>query len=188
MPSARWKILIRAGTTALVAAVLLLASSMVSSAQNASLEYAIKATYLYKFAPFVTWPDAAFATAESPINLCIVGSDPFGPLIDQAVAGQQIGNRAIVVRRLRTVDRNTGCHIMYVGSTDPVAVAETINAVRGSPVLTVTDSASNAAAKGIINFALADNRVRFEINPNAASDNKLGISSKLLSLAVNARP
>ena len=134
------------------------------------------------------WPDSAFTVPESPINLCIVGSDPFGPLIDQAVAGQQIGSRAILVRRLRAVDRNTGCHIMYIGSSDPTAVVETINAVRGTSVLTVTDSASNAAAKGIINFVVADNRVRFEINPNAASDNKLGISSKLLSLAVNARP
>ena len=179
---------LRTVATALAAIAILFASGTASRAQSESLEYAIKATYLYKFAPFVAWPDSAFATAQSPLNLCIVGTDPFGNLIDRAVAGQQIGSHAIVVRRLRIADRNAGCHIMFVANANPAETADAIAAVRGTPVLTVTDSAPNTAAKGIINFTVADSRIRFEISPNAAGENKLGISSKLLSLAVNVRP
>jgi len=51
-----------------------------------SLETAVKATYLYKFAPFVTWPQR-----PGPFVICVVGRDPFGPVLDQAVAGQRAG-------------------------------------------------------------------------------------------------
>jgi YfiR/HmsC-like len=41
---------------------------------------------------------------------------------------------------------------------------------------------------GVVNFVLRDNRVRFEIDENAASEDGLTISSKLLQLAVRVRP
>jgi hypothetical protein len=157
-------------------------------AQSGSLEYAVKATYLYKFGPFVEWPGAAFESPSSAINLCVVGDDPFGEILDQAVSGQRIGERPVAVRRLRTVGRESGCHIMYVAGSDAQSVAEILDTVRGTPVLTITDSAQDARAKGIIHFVIHDNRVRFEIDDYAAAGNGLMISSKVLSLALSVRP
>ena len=59
--------------------------------------------------------------------------------------------------------------------------------MRGSPVLTVTDAATDAGAHGIVNFVIEGNRVRFEIDLNAAAENHLMISSKPLDLAVRVR-
>ena len=47
-------------------------------ADDANLEYKIKAGYLYNFTKFITWPEVNGAT----FNLCILGADPFGALID----------------------------------------------------------------------------------------------------------
>lgn len=152
-----------------------------------SLEYAVKANYLYKFAPFIEWPGGAFPSLTSPLRLCIALYDPFGDVIDRAVAGQRIGEHPIVVERLSTVDRQSGCHILYLGGGSS-AVAEVLQGVRGTPVLTVTDSARDPAMKGIINFVTENNRVRFEIDNQAAAENGLVISSKLLSLAVSVQP
>jgi hypothetical protein len=55
-------------------------------------------------------------------------------------------------------------------------------------VLTVTDSARDEPARGIINFLIQNNRVRFEIDNGAAAESGLTISSKLLSLAVSVKP
>jgi hypothetical protein len=66
-------------------------------------------------------------------------------------------------------------------------VAQALDAVRGAPVLSVTDGAKSADAKGIVHFVVLENRVRFEIDVQAASASGLKISSKLLDLAVNAR-
>jgi len=59
--------------------------------------------------------------------------------------------------------------------------------VAGRPVLTITDEVSEDAAKGMINFVIADDRVRFEIDAAAAARSGLPISSKLLDVALSVR-
>ena len=59
-----------------VFALLLLLGSPV----RAESEYDVKAAYLYKFTKFVEWPEAAFASAEAPFVIGVIGRDPFaGP-------------------------------------------------------------------------------------------------------------
>ncbi len=158
------------------------------AADGNALELAVKATYLDKFEPFITWPSEAFAAPDSPFNLCIVGTDPFGALIDQAVSGQHFGDRSIAVLRLPAATPENHCEIVYIGTPDPHAIMQQFLALHGLPVLTVTDSVDEPAAKGMINFVVADNKVRFEIDNDAAGRAGIAISSKLLSLAIQARP
>lgn len=147
-------------------------------------EFAVKAAFLSKFGFYVEWPPAALG--NGPLVLCVIGEDPFGPQLDEAVAGQQVGGRSIVVRRLKSASRDAGCHIAYVGSEPrPGAAAESL---RGSPTLVVTDGQVSAAAGGVIHFVLRDNRVRFTIDDDAAAQGGLGVSSKLLALAVAVKP
>jgi len=150
-----------------------------------TLESAIKATYLYKLAAFVTWPPGALPA--NSITICVVGNDPFGAVLDQAVAGQTVQQRPIVVRRYGTITANPGCQLMYVAGSGAQPVANVLAAVRGVPVLTVTDGQSDASTAGTINFVLQDGYVRFEIDPRMATQSGLNISSKLLSLAVRLR-
>jgi hypothetical protein len=156
-----------------------------ATSEQGSLEYAVKATFLYKFAPFVDWPPKAFPSPQSPVNICVLGGDPFGETLDRAVAGRTIEGRTIVVARIEQVGASD-CHIMYLSERDGAAT-RVLDAVRGTPVLTVT-STSEPESKGIINFVIRDNRVRFEIDDYAAAQNGLMISSKLLNLAVSVRP
>jgi hypothetical protein len=150
-------------------------------AQAPSVEHAVKAAYLFKFAPFVSWPPGAMGPASSPLIVCAKGPDGFGPTLVQAARNERMGERGFQPKRLARVARGE-CHILYVvGSA--AEVRETLAAVRGSPVLTVTDT-SGPGPKGVINFVLRDNRVRFEIDLKAAADNGLEVSSKLAALAV----
>jgi hypothetical protein len=151
-----------------------------------SLEYGVKAAFLYKFSFYVEWPATAFASPASPINLCIAGGDPFGPTLEKVTGRESINGRSIVIRRIKTVERNTGCHILYVGATEASHSVQIMEAVRGSNVLTVSD-AGGAGAAGIIDFVIVNNRVRFNIDDEAAAQNGLVISSKLMSLALNVK-
>lgn len=150
-------------------------------AQTPSVEHAVKAAYLYKFAPFVSWPPGAMGGPSSPLNVCVMGPDSFGPALVQAARNERMGERSFQPRRLVRVTRGE-CHILYMVGR-PTEVREALAAVRGSPVLTVTDNAG-PGPKGVINFVLRDSRVRFEIDLKAAAENGLGISSKLSALAV----
>lgn len=160
--------------------------AVVSPAYAAS-EYAVKAAYLYKFAAFVEWPAASFPSPASPLNLCVVGYDPFGSTLDRAIDGQRIGEHPIVAKRLDRAHPDADCHIAYIGGSKSESVAEALAALRGAPVLAVTDQ-SMGSARGAIHFVVTQNRVRFHINDAAAEDNQLTISSKLLRLALSVRP
>ena len=170
-----------------MAALVLLGTPAANAAEDGALEYAVKATYLYKFIPFVEWPPSAAAPSSS-VHLCVLGNDPVGDMVDRAAAGLRVDDRTIVVRHLRAIDRHSGCHILYVTGSETQSVAQALASVRGTPVLTVTDAAQEQRVKGIINFVVRDDRVRFEIDNEAAAENGLVISSKLLSLAVYVRP
>lgn len=142
-----------------------------------------KAAYLYKFAPFVDWPDPSAEFPSGAFRICVVGGQPFDGMLDRVVQGHTVGGRPIAVQQLAGVTGNPGCSVMFVAGPDAQSVAQTLAAVRGSPVLTVTDGAVGLDDSGIINFVAEDSRVRFEINPRAAAANRLTISSKLLNLA-----
>lgn len=187
-----WLRLAAAGACLVVLVCALLTFALPASAQPNGLEYAVKATYLYKFIPFVEWPEVPGDVPAGPVNLCVVGDDPFGQTLERAVGERavgerEVGERELAVLRFRTADRAAGCHVMYIASTGPQSAAAALAAVRGMPVLTVTDSARNPQSKGIINFVTRAGRVRFEIDSRAAAENGIAISSKLLSLAVTVR-
>ncbi len=165
----------------LVALVLLLIA-VPAGAADRSLEYAVKATFLYKFGFFVDWPAGTFANDTAPFNLCVVGADPFGGRIKNAVFGQSVGRHPIVLRQLTKAEPQANCHAMVIGTAASQTASEALRAVEGSPILTVTDSALGPAT-GIIHFVIADDRVSFDIDTALAAKNHLVISSKLLALA-----
>ncbi|MDZ4374487.1 MAG: YfiR family protein [Phenylobacterium sp.] len=164
----------------------LAAALSVGVAASHPLEYAVKANFLYKFAPFVDWPPNAFPQAGAPFNVCVLGSAPFGTSLDQATRGQTVGAHAVAVRRINVVTPASGCHVLYVGRSDTQRAPDALAAVHGEPVLTVTD-ASQGVSGGMIHFVVRDGRVRFIISPDVAKTHGLSISSKLLSLAVEIR-
>jgi len=147
-------------------------------------EYALKAAFLYKFAPFVEWPPRAFPLPSTPLTICIAGSDPFGPLADQAMSGQEFGPRGVTLRRIASADAGSGsCHVMFIGPN-----GGSPSTLRGHPVLTITDGDRSADEKGVVHFVIHGDRVRFEIDDRSAQQGGLSISSKLLSLAESVRP
>lgn len=151
-----------------------------------ALEAAVKANYLYKFAPFVTWPAAAFTAPTSPFSICLTGEDPFGRVLDDAVQGQSIDEHPIAVRRLGASESIAGCHVLFAGASPTQSPADALRAVAGTPVLTVTDQ-NLGGSGGMIQFVLQGGKVRFSIDAGAAEANGVQISSKLLQLAVSVR-
>lgn len=171
----------------LLALICAIVSGGPGRAQASASESAVKATYLYKFAPFVRWPASAFPSQSSPFHLCVVGNDPFGTVLEQAVSGQHLDGHPMAVRRLRSTESGAGCHILYLGAAAGRSSADTLRDIKGAPVLTVSDQ-SKAVHGAVIQFIVKNGRVRFDIDASAAAANGVTISSKLLSLAVSARP
>jgi uncharacterized protein DUF4154 len=137
---------------------------------------------LYNSTRFVTWPADVFATRQTPLTVCILGTDPFGPELDAFLAGKTVNNRRVVVRRGGPDSELGGCHVLFVGASESARL-ERVFAGFGRGVLTVSDIPRFAERGGMIGFVRERSRVGFEINAQAAQDADLDVSSKLLKLA-----
>lgn len=140
----------------------------------------VEAVFLFYFSQFVDWPPRAFAGERSPIVIGVLGNDPFGGALDQAVAGEQVNGRPIVVRRLKSIGDAAGCHILYISSSESPQLPQILSTLKGHSVLTVSDLDRFLQNGGMIRFALIDQHVRLFINARAAQAAGLTLSSKLL--------
>ena len=145
-----------------------------------SLEYQVKAAFLYNFAKFIEWPEE---NPGVPLSICVLGQDPFGPLLDQMVEGKSIRGRALVVRRAADPAGLRSCGIVFVGATEMRHLGTIAKAAEAVHALTVGENDEFARTGGMIGFVLVDNKIRFEINVDAATRARLRISSQLLQVA-----
>jgi YfiR/HmsC-like len=155
-------------------------------------EYEVEAAYLSNFGRFVEWPARAGApehasSEKDPFYVCVLGQDPFGPLLDAALKGEAIGGEALAARRIATAADASSCRIVFIGAAKESEVKGILAGLRNSSALTVGDSFDFTRQGGMIQFVLEGNRVRFEINLAAAQRAGLTLSSQLLKVAVAIR-
>ena len=170
------------------AAALLVAAGLLGGrpALAAPTAQQVEAVFLFYFSQFVDWPAGAFADQRSPIVIGVLGNDPFDGALDQAVAGERVNGRPIVVRRLKSLADASGCHILYISSSEAAQLPQILSTLKGRDVLTVSDLDNFVQSGGMIRFMLIDQRVRLRINAPAAQAAGLKLSSKLLQAAAAA--
>ena len=161
---------------------------------------------LYNCVEFVEWPAAAFAGADAPVVIGVIGKDPFGADLDRlqqkTVNGRRLqvkrfkgalefrgeetpGRRQtdLASRQARKVAELKTCHILFISSSEKNFVPLILKPLKGASVLTMSDSDGFAGEGGMIRLLDEGERVQLEINLDAANKAGLKISSKLLSLA-----
>lgn len=143
-------------------------------------EYEVKAAFVYNFTRFVQWPQAR---ASGPLDICVMGEDPFGSALDEAVENKHVGGRPIAVTRLSETDTASACEVLFISSSEHDRVERIVETLADSPVLTVGDVEDFAERGGMINLTERGSHVRFEINVDALERAGLRASSRLLRLA-----
>lgn len=175
-----------ARVTILLAALPWLAASAAAHAQPSDI--AVKAAFLPKFTRYIEFPPAALPAAGAPYYLCVIGRDPFGTLIDDAASREVVDGHPIAVRRFGNTDPGAvaGCSLAFVAGADDRETERMVQSLRHQPTVTITDEQSGRA-RGMIHFVIADGRVRFYIDEADAAARGIGISSRLLALAIRVK-
>jgi hypothetical protein len=151
--------------------------------QNRVSEYAVKAAYLFNFGKFVRFAPSDTVTNRQSFDICIVGEDLLGHSLDDLTANEHLDNKPVRVVRLKSVVEAHGCAIAYISSSEGARLAADVVALRGQPVLTVSDAPNFLQHGGMIQFVILENHVRFDVNLNAARSAQLSLSSELLKVA-----
>lgn len=156
----------------------------ISEAQTLPVpEYKIKAVFLYNFTHFIDWPADAFESEYSPFIIGIIGHDPFGTFLEDAIEGERLKTHIIRLEHYTDISEVNKCHILYVGSSNPDDIRRIINAVGRKSILTVSDTPNFIRLGGMVRFFTEENKIRLEINNTLAKTRDLSISSKLLRVA-----
>lgn len=149
-----------------------------------SREYLLKASFIYNFTKFIKWPEEVAKEIESDgLNLCVIGKDPFGNLLEQL--GQKIRSKGekISIQRFQLSQKATSCHILFISGSKKAQLTQLLDKIEGLPILLIGDTPQYAQRGVGINFYIEDNKTRFEINQRAVERRGIKISSQLLNLA-----
>jgi hypothetical protein len=151
-----------------------------------ALEQRVKAAFLYRFADFVIWPDTAFAKPDSPFVIAVAGAEGVAEHLRTITAGRSVAGRPIEIRRVGPSDPVPAAQILFISGSDRARMRELLRAAPRHS-LVVSEVEGGLEQGSVINFVIAEDRVRFEISLESAEKRGLRLSSRLLAVARNVR-
>jgi len=165
-----------------VTAIIIAAGSSFRPATADTQEYILKAAFLYRFTDYVDWGGSN--TGED-FTIAVLGKSGItDPLIDIAKKKKAQGKRIVIKEYNDINDVGDDCQILFVSNYYKVGIEAIVAKLNPKPILIVTEQ-TDACVKGAhINFLVSDNKLKFEINMNAAAGVGLKISSQLLQHAI----
>ena len=148
----------------------------------------LKAVFLYNFTQFVEWPPECFRSADEPFIIGLYGPDAFGKHLAEAVRNESVQGHPIRVMTVHSTSDLKLCRMLFIHRTMTEEFALLSPNLRSPGILTVSDAANFCRSGGVIGFVHEKNKIRLQINMDAAADAHLRISSKLLRLAEIVSP
>lgn len=165
----------------------LVAASFIQQAQaQARLEASeasVKAVFLFKFPGYIEWPATAFTSATAPFTFGVMGQEDVAAELERLVAGKQWSGHPMAVKRVNGDNNIAGLHVLFVGRGAAERTGAVVRAAQLPGLLLVTENEKGLAYGAAINFVLHEDRVGFEVAPEAAEKNGLRISSRMLAVA-----
>jgi len=141
-------------------------------------ESQIKAGWVFKFFATTDWPQVS-TNKDAPYILGILGKDPFGEDLLKKFEQQHVNNRPVTVKRCSSVEEAKACHVVFISASEKERLAEVLNPLQDSSVLTIGDTDEFARLGGIIGLTIGKQQA-FEYNYAALKRSKLKIPSKVL--------
>ncbi|MDD2853715.1 MAG: YfiR family protein [Desulfuromonadaceae bacterium] len=159
------------------------------SARQKASENELKAVYLYNFLQFVQWPSEQGRWSKDNAKIIgVVGDSPFGTALAelQINVNQKVTNpiRVIYYGRYHEDMNLNACHLLFVSESEKQHIGKIMSAVKGSPVLTVSDVDDFISSGGMIALVRENGKIRWMINRGLTDKAGLRLSSQLLSIAL----
>jgi hypothetical protein len=152
-----------------------LLAAPVAFAQYAEAE--VKAAFVFNAAKFAEWP-AEMLPAGAPLRLCVLGTpDAFGAAL-LGLEGKTVQGRILEVGS--GAPPLQPCHLLVLMADAPEP-RQVLAAAQGT--LTLGDSDGFIDAGGIIGIAVAERRIQFDVNLEAARRSGIRLKAQFLRLA-----
>lgn len=160
-------------------------TSAFNSTAEVPHEYLIKAIFLLRSSYHIDFPEYVFFDEDAAFNICVLGENPFGQALEDAVLrSEQIHQRPIEIQYLTAVQDTLTCHIVYISASEAFNLAEILLALEDFPILTTSDIEGFSKQGGIMEFyRRGKNGIRLMLNLRKLEEAKLKADSTLLRIA-----
>ena len=143
-------------------------------------EQEIKAGLLYNFLKYTQWPEKE-QTSNNNMVVCVYGNDPFEANL-KPMSGRTVNQRAIAVASINNVHDIQNCNLLFVGAGEQKNWQEIERALKGKPVLTVSDMRGFIGAGGMIEFSRESSHISVNLSMDAMTKTGLNVHDRLLKL------
>lgn len=146
-------------------------------------EHELKAAIVPKLPLFMSWPDGAFVDAESPVRIGVLGPNPFGSHLTEALRGKKVGRREMVLEACPSAEAAAQCHLVFISSRDLAEARDVLAALQRCSVVTVCDLPGFNRVGGMITLVAENKRISLVINPAALREAGIRPDPQLLRIA-----
>lgn len=149
--------------------------------------YHVKARYIEGFTSFIHWPEEIFTNSDQPMQLCVLGDNPFNKALDILVRKHNTRknrhSQLQAVNYLHRGDDITACHLLYIGESEEGFFYQLLKQTKGRSILTISSIEDFVINGGMIQFYILENKVHFLMDVQTIRDENLNPNANLLRVA-----
>lgn len=146
-------------------------------------EYLLKAVFLERFTRFIDL-GAATSGRDSLFVVTVFGENPFGDRLEQVYRDQRILNRKVKLIYTDQLDEIDNPDMVYIGKDKKDELDELFQHIQGHRTITIADSPVLSGSGVMINLLVIGNKIRFEIDLEAAGKKDIKFDRILLVNAI----
>lgn len=154
-----------------------------TGADRTAAETRLKASFVYKFTLFVTWPEHSLGPPGTPLRFCVLGSSDFAQELRSIAQGRQAHGRTLETLHVPTEAGPASCHVLFVDQQSDSDVDALLLHLHKQSVLTIGESQHFLDHGGMIALLKHGQQMRFKVNRQSFEKSGLVVSSQLLRLA-----
>ena len=156
----------------------------------------VKAGLVYRLSELTQWPDGIFEQDTTPLTVGVLGEDPhgFADYFRSQSASFTAQGRGFVVRKLSFQVAEKGhdemapalkkalreCNVLFVTAAETEHLAQILDAIGESGVLTVGETENFSSAGGMVSFVVDQRTVKIFANLRALKKGRIQTSSEFL--------
>lgn len=91
-----------------------IATTSGAAGTEAVAEFRFKAELVQRFVSNTTWPKGAFKDEKSPIELYVIGKNPFKTFLDGAFSGKKVGGRPVHINYVSSAPKKLNAHFIFI--------------------------------------------------------------------------
>lgn len=142
-------------------------------------DYTVHANIIYRITKYIDWPEDK---KSGDFIIGIVGESPLHDNLKSFVANKTVVNQKIIIRKYSSSLKTFDCQMLFICENESPNIKKIANRTAGIPVLLISEDEGLARKGSCINFVIADDRLKLEINKNNIEQRHLNIATELLGL------